>query len=185
MAPFLTPVPGCRYCSTVKKRSNSQQHGRTVRSMNYRILASSQFAQFTDGHRVMVHVCTHSALPARLRLQTHHRTDQRLSPHNKRSKSSDIRPHHHSKWTVQSYSPGGANVHPFQHTPTGIRTVPVLLLESCFEFNDHLLTTAGMSRVSPHFVLKIAHRRLWTWASSNTRSLGPTRVHIPSSITIG
>jgi len=52
----------------------------------------------------------------------------------------------------------------------GIRAVPVLLLESCFEFNDHLLTTVGMSWVSPRFVLKIAHQRLWIWASSNTWS---------------
>ena len=28
--------------------------------------------------------------------------------------------------TVQSFSPGGADVHPIYYTPIGIRTVPVL-----------------------------------------------------------
>jgi len=39
--------------------------------------------------------------------------------------------------TVQSYSPGGANVIPYLwHTPIGIRTVPVLPLLSRVEYID-------------------------------------------------
>ena len=95
--------------------------------------------------------------------------------------------HRHRTWTVQSYSPGGANMHPHLthaswatpvHIPNGISIDSAVFAQ---------LTTEGPYTLqwAAHFSLKISLAHEGSEPPSNTCFLGPTRLHNPNSISLG
>jgi len=96
-------------------------------------------------------------------------------------------PHHRCTWTNQSYSPGGANVHPpFNtrflepnrvHVPNGISISSAIFAQ---------LTATGRYtlRWDPLSPIKIAPFVQGFGSPSNTWLLGPTRVYNPNGILV-
>jgi len=109
--------------------------------------------------------------------------------HNKTSSQSNSikRPHRPSTWTVQSYSPGCANMHP--HVTNASLGQPKSTSQMVSRSVQPLLHSSRQKvlyfTMGRPFLLKIAplHGEIWTIA--NTWLLGPIRVHNPNGNSIG
>ena len=97
------------------------------------------------------------------------------------------RPHCRCTWTVQSYSPGGANVH-FHLIHASLDPPEPQPKRHLDQFN-HFYAAHGSKSLyftkERPFPLKIAALCFGIWTPSKTWFPGPTRLHIPNSISIG